>query len=1704
MSFSAMRFAMGDGEWEEPLRYYATSLLVSVTNLTGRRVEFGRIVSYGTGNLTVSWGDGNTNTYEPYNDDGTYVYRNVYHEYYSVGSYVITLSDSIRSIVIRPTVGQQSRSIWGSDYYPVPEVFRTILSIAPHLDELASGCADGLTLLDIKKGGTLYFRYGSVDGVALGDRCFAGCTGLSTLEGVARFASSAGDECFMGCSSLRDLYGSEAFSPNSARCFSGCSSLKDLTGLCPVTSLGAGMFELCTGLTSLSGLPSVVSSFGEGCFAECTSLASLSAIVSSSVSDLPARCFYGCSSLTSVDDLTYKIRSFGDECFRGTSLRRLFVDDYMNVEIATSFGARCFMDTPLEILNLDGSSSSHLTSIGDECFRGCYKLRRNYFHFGFNLTTLGEGVFRDCYKRTVDEYGIVESEVGINGDLQFMQILHNISEVPSYMFFGDALITSLNGLANGLWGGDKTRLGHYCFSGCTSLKNLSGLAQISTSASEDSRKVPSYPHSNLGEGVFSGLFCPPYELKSDPVDPILHKRKKRYRGLVDASGLTGMNSVTVYPASTFEGCALLPDFPVMGNKAWWWGDRCFAGCCNMETLDSIASIPVDKDDIHIVNAYISPKLPRFGAYCFADCSWDSRPEEDMPNPNDMVFELDPDNPPDIHSGLTKIGGIRKLVDRMEFESLKKIVDLPSYLVERWARLLGSVIVEPAQLSLGEETGSDYYKFLSISEMLSFSMWGDRPVNPLSGIQWAVEDGVFGSSGDDWNVMGSSGSSDIAVFVRPLIEGDGGITGVVLDVGMFHSKWGSSDRDEIATGIEIAFIDDKGEREEIASSDNGAKLCLQGTLNSGEKTVVAVKSGDRIAVGMKFTVLAEKDGADYVACEYEFDSEIEVGGFAGVSDPIEGYKRMLDGFLKYAMCAYNDYTNSWIGRRWVHVDQFVPVLEGIARNADIAAMFKRKLSELAIANQSNALGPHCFDGCTKLSVGRPASLEHNRYDGFPQLFTSIPAYCFRKTSVSPSDQFAYVKQIGEYAFSETGTRNLSEFPPFVTYIPPGCFSLCVHLTELGSLRNGIADIGSRAFDGCSSLSDILFKAMSITDIDGSSDLGYVASPGYTEYVDKYGYACLAKSIGSFAFKGSMIESLAYEWYTFTVVEGEEQAFAADVFGGLFDIEVEAIDRTDGSRTNREFMFRMKTGGWGSPEIVFRGEADISDVNSPGFDMNGNALEGGCVKSIRFIDAIEEDYWWYPPYTGRTVPDGIRQRCAPFARDFTGYLDFRNCKVRVFCPSIWFSSRDGGSSVNQCDGDVLNMIIGPYFVKFQVCLSAELTEQGSTVTGIKYELTGVKCVYVSRIDGSTGLDRVPLFPLLTSVGMGCFEGCTRLKGLEGLEGLHNLPSRCFAGCPFEHDVGEPEVITPAVTVGMPVLDDRRRWQRNVISAVYLYRDSHMSGGLVDSVNVYTKDYSTSKITISVAHTPDGRVYTPVSTKTSPVTYQGVTYTPTFVSIDDSKIVIALSDELKVRISTEWKEDGSYVAFGSAEKYDDTVENEMEVYMSALVGSVGEGSGCDFSYVADGLETEDGGQVPSLIDFSWSRDTGEWDIRYMFTRFIVSSDTSKSFIGVGGEDGTLAFSCVEHNEDGWEVELRYTVEAVKVISRSVTILPGVSSIGNDCFTFDKYPDVPKLEAVYFDGRSAASVRAMNGFPFGVPPGCAIYANGGIIYTEPLPPSK
>ena len=80
-------------------------------------------------------------------------------------------------------------------------------------------------------------------------------------------------------------------------CFSGCSGLTSITIPSSVTSLGESCFNRCSGLTSIT-IPSSVTSLGESCFNGCSGLTSIT--IPSSVTLLEEDCFRECTNLESI------------------------------------------------------------------------------------------------------------------------------------------------------------------------------------------------------------------------------------------------------------------------------------------------------------------------------------------------------------------------------------------------------------------------------------------------------------------------------------------------------------------------------------------------------------------------------------------------------------------------------------------------------------------------------------------------------------------------------------------------------------------------------------------------------------------------------------------------------------------------------------------------------------------------------------------------------------------------------------------------------------------------------------------------------------------------------------------------------------------------------------------------------------------------------------------------------------------------------------------------------------------------------------------------------------------------------------------------------------------------------------------------------------------------------------------------------------
>ena len=77
-----------------------------------------------------------------------------------------------------------------------------------------------------------------------------------------------GDRCFYGCSGLTSITIPSSVTSLGNSCFYDCSALTSVTIPSSVTSLGDECFKYCSGLTSIT-IPSSVTSLGLGCFSVC-------------------------------------------------------------------------------------------------------------------------------------------------------------------------------------------------------------------------------------------------------------------------------------------------------------------------------------------------------------------------------------------------------------------------------------------------------------------------------------------------------------------------------------------------------------------------------------------------------------------------------------------------------------------------------------------------------------------------------------------------------------------------------------------------------------------------------------------------------------------------------------------------------------------------------------------------------------------------------------------------------------------------------------------------------------------------------------------------------------------------------------------------------------------------------------------------------------------------------------------------------------------------------------------------------------------------------------------------------------------------------------------------------------------------------------------------------------------------------------------
>ena len=131
---------------------------------------------------------------------------------------------------------------------------------------------------------------------ALGDECFSGCSGLTSIT-IPSSVTSLGESCFNRCSGLTSITIPSSVTSLGESCFNGCSGLTSITNRNTVTSLGYECFAFCSSLTSIT-IPSSVTSLGMYCFCGCSGLTSIT--IPSSVTLLEEDCFRECTNLESI------------------------------------------------------------------------------------------------------------------------------------------------------------------------------------------------------------------------------------------------------------------------------------------------------------------------------------------------------------------------------------------------------------------------------------------------------------------------------------------------------------------------------------------------------------------------------------------------------------------------------------------------------------------------------------------------------------------------------------------------------------------------------------------------------------------------------------------------------------------------------------------------------------------------------------------------------------------------------------------------------------------------------------------------------------------------------------------------------------------------------------------------------------------------------------------------------------------------------------------------------------------------------------------------------------------------------------------------------------------------------------------------------------------------------------------------------------
>lgn len=446
----------GDSGWRPMFK--SVVIHMDITDPKGLTYKLGNIKAASNQTIRVIWGDGTEEEYRP----------GLSHTYSKFGGYKVELIGEIQELScpsnFYPLI---SSSGTGNPYIVKVSVGEGLSSIVLG-DRCFKGCSN-LTSFE----GTLYtkdsgLQWGRVK--RLGEECFADCISLTSLTGLSDAIEIIGDGCFAGCTGLTTLDSiPRGVTKLPADCFAGCTGIEYLYALSNnvISVFGARCFRDCTNLKSLVGVQSYgakeegtnLVEIGEYAFANCTSLTNLEGLGSAK---LNPGMFYGCDGLLSLQGLSPTISEIPAFCFHGCTK----IKDIPEIPLVEGIGDFAFYGCT-NISSLEGLSN--VVTIGNAAFSGCHSLV-DLQGLTTNLISIGNYAFAS--NRNLIGFGLVSDNIGLlSPEASFTAGDFAFAMCP--LFLGAS--SSTTNFPIGL-----TAIGEGCFKGCdlSSCLTLGGIKSI--------------------------------------------------------------------------------------------------------------------------------------------------------------------------------------------------------------------------------------------------------------------------------------------------------------------------------------------------------------------------------------------------------------------------------------------------------------------------------------------------------------------------------------------------------------------------------------------------------------------------------------------------------------------------------------------------------------------------------------------------------------------------------------------------------------------------------------------------------------------------------------------------------------------------------------------------------------------------------------------------------------------------------------------------------------------------------------------------------------------------------------------------------------------------------------------------------------------------------------------------------------------------